>query len=528
MMLIYLLSFFTGLFMTASNPEPVKRWIVELNPAVKNELGDWHHYHMYDMDGYYFKKLPFDHWYVLDATPSSIEELRQYAFVNRVYEDLPVSWRREPNDPAYINQQDMNLIGMPKAWDITTGGITAYGDTIVVAIIDEGYEINHPDLIDNIWHNYDEIPGDGIDNDENGYKDDYTGYNVKFDNDQHAVSHHGTSVAGIIGGVGNNDVGITGVNWNVKLLLMSGALQQSEIILAYQYMIDMRNLYEATNGEKGAFIVASNLSAGIDGAHAIDFPLWCMMYDKLGEEGILSVCAAPNNPINVDEDGDMPTTCSSPFMIAVTNVDLTDNLVENAGFGPLSIDMAAPGHGTVTTSSGMTYKEFPGTSAATPHVTGAIALMYSTPCPLFLDDLDSDPEGVASKVRDIIFATARLNNSLEGITLTERRLQVDGALRATVSECDPQTENSVAITFVEPNFVQADGIDVGFDIKGDTTNVFFELYSMNGARLAHYELTPEQFLAREIHLNTRSLPAAMYVLTLRSGKLKSSRKFVVL
>src|SRR5690606_21919001 len=109
----------------------------------------------------------------------------------------------------------------------------------------------------------------------------------------------------------------------------------------------MRKAYRHTTGARRAFAVAANLSGGINNAWADDQPLWCRMYDKLGEEGILGICAAPNNPISVDVEGDMPTTCTSPYMIAVTNVGLTDELVGNAGFGAVSIDIGAPGHGTI-------------------------------------------------------------------------------------------------------------------------------------------------------------------------------------
>jgi hypothetical protein len=118
---------------------------------------------------------------------------------------------------------------------------------------------------------------------------------------------------------------------------------------------------------------------------------------------------------------------------------------------------------------------------------------------------------------------------LEGITVTGRRLQTDAAVKATLNECQPQTESSVKINYVRPNYSSegSEQIQVGFDVKGDTTKAFFELYTMSGARVAQYAISPEQFLAKEIIINTKSLPAAMYVLTLWSGKLKSSEKISV-
>jgi subtilisin family serine protease len=289
----------------------------------------------------------------------------------------------------------------------------------------------------------------------------------------------------------------------------------------------MRKKYRQTNGADGAFIVATNLSGGVNFAFAQDHPLWCEMYDKLGAEGILSVCAAPNNGISVDVDGDMPTTCSSPYMIAVTNVDLTDELLSNAGYGATSIDIGAPGHGTITIASGNQYKEFPGTSSATPHVTGAVALMYSTPCSSFLGDLQNDPSAMAEKVRNLIFATAKSNNSLKEITVTGKRLQVDAALKATAIDCGPVMTSGVQILYIRPNLVHLEDIQAFFEVKGDTSTAYFELYNATGARVYHYPITDAEFGQKYLTIDASPLAAGVYFLTLRNKKEKSTRKFVV-
>ncbi len=529
MALIYLFQLLASVFPLFPAAQPIGRWLVEVKNSNDTCIREWRTTNDLDEEGYLYKKLPIDDWYVMELPAGLVNAFQSLPCVNRMLVDQRIDWRdTEPNDPGYINQSDMKLIGMPKAWDITTGGVTVNGDTIVAAIIDEGFETNHPDLAANIWRNRLEIPNDGIDNDNNGYKDDYQGYNVKLENDQHPVNSHGTSVAGIIGAVGNNNLGVTGVNWKVKLLLVSGADFESDLIESYQYVLDMRTLYDETHGQKGAFVVVTNLSAGINGAFASDHPLWCMMYDKLGQKGILNVCAAPNNGISVDEVGDMPTTCSSEYMIAVTNVDLTDNIVENAGYGITSIDLGAPGSGTVTTVSGMTYKAFPGTSSATPHVTGTIALMYSTACKSLLDVIETDPASVARRVRDIIFSSAKANNSLDGITVTGKRLQADAAVKAAAEDCTSHgDETYVEITYIRPNLVRSGYVNVGFTATGDTTNAVMQLYSINGAEIAHYSISADDFLQNRVQIDAGPLPAGTYVVTLRNGKLKSSDKFVV-
>lgn len=529
MTLIYIFSYILSLFSSLTPMQPLDRWLVNTKSSNDGCLVEWRAKTGLSVKDYLFKKLPVEGWYVMELPASQSNALRSLPCVAGVYMDHRIEWRdTEPNDPAYINQADMKMIGMAKAWDNTTGGVTPFGDTIVAAIIDEGFETIHPDLLSNLYHNYLEIPDDGIDNDHNNYKDDYLGYNVKLENDAHPVSSHGTSVAGIIGATGNNNIGVAGVNWKVKLLLISGADFESELIESYQYVLDMRELYEETNGEKGAFVVVTNLSAGINGEFAEDHPLWCEMYDKLGQKGILNVCAAPNVGISVDVDGDMPTTCTSEFMIAVTNVDLTDQIVENAGFGNNSIDIGAPGSGTVTVASGMTYKEFPGTSSATPHVTGTIALLYSTSCVSLLDGLHTDPPSVARRIRDLIYATAKPNNSLNGITVTGRRLQTDAVIKSATEDCNPHQETAVEITYIHPSLDDQGYIDVGFIATGDTASTVLKLYSVNGNEIAGYALTQDDYLQKKTRIVTASLPVGTYVVTLWNGKLKSSGKFVVI
>ncbi|MBK9984418.1 MAG: S8 family peptidase [Saprospiraceae bacterium] len=528
MILILLYTSLISFFQVIPMSEPTSRWLVEMNTASTVCLDQWWIDRGYNSTSYLKKKLPVDTWLVVELPESAVSALQKLPCVDRVMEDQRINWRNTvPNDPAYINQGDMNLIGMPKAWDITTGGVTKSGDTIVVAVVDDGFDIQHQDLVPNIWLNKGEIPNDGIDNDGNGYTDDYKGLNVKTGKDDHPKKQHGTQVSGVVGAKGNNSVGVTGVNWNVKLMLISGADFESEVIEAYQYAIDMRKKYKETNGQEGAFVVATNLSGGIDNAFAADHPLWCEMYDKMGAVGILSVTAGPNNSISVDVDGDMPTTCTSPYMIAVTNVDLSDVIMENAGFGSVSIDIGAPGEGTLTVDLNNQYHGFSGTSASAPHVAGSIALLYSVPCTTLLDGIDIHPDEVALKMKDFIFSSAKNNNSLQGITVTGKRIQTDAAIKAALAQCSTSVEPVLRIISIFPNPASLEKVKVHVLVRGDSTNVACDVYATNGALVRSFPVTSDEINQGYFLLDTKPLAAALYMVTLRRNKEKDTFKLFV-
>src|SRR6266496_5803597 len=179
-----------------------------------------------------------------------------------------------PNDTMYASHWNMNNTGQtggtpdadidaPEAWGITTGGLTVQGDTVVVAVIDCGADLTHQDL--NFWKNYLEIPGNGIDDDTNGYVDDYDGWNAQSQTGVITSCNHGTHVSGIIGAIGNNTTGVVGVNWNVKIMpVQPSSTNEALVVAAYTYVYNMRKLYNQTNGVKGAFIVATNSSFGVN------------------------------------------------------------------------------------------------------------------------------------------------------------------------------------------------------------------------------------------------------------------------
>lgn len=353
-----------------------------------------------------------------------LEEIKKDPQVEYACFDISVESRGDmPDDPNLASQWGLFTIGTEKVWELTKGGVSALGDTIVVAILDTGFDINHEDLKGNIWINKGEKPGDKIDNDQNGYIDDVSGWNFIHQNATHVADNHGSSVAGIIGAKGNNGKGISGMNWHVKLMVFETRLV-SDIIAAYDYIIDQRERYNRTKGKQGAFVVTTNASFGVNKIKCIDQPLWGEMYDRLGAAGILSAAGAANNPWNVDEVGDMPTTCKSDYLMTVLNTNPKDERYAGSAFGAVSIDMGAPGQNSFSTRNNNEYGVFHGNSAAAPHLAGAIALLYSIPRQKLAEDAMAFPAQTAMKIRNLLLNNVDKVPSLVSLTSTGGRLNV--------------------------------------------------------------------------------------------------------
>ena len=364
--------------------------------------------------------------------------------------DHRLTSRRRPDDPRYSQQwQFWNTgqiggesgadYGTEVAWDIATGGVTAGGDTIVIASIDNGIDLEHPDLQANIWVNRDEIAGNGIDDDRNGYVDDRFGWNTALDNNdvQAGKGDHGTPVMGQIAAVGNNGIGVTGINWRSQIMHVTNDFDplESEVMQAYGYVLDARKRYDATGGREGAYVVATNASWGRARAFPSQSPIWCALYDTLGAYGILSVAAVPNEDIDVDQTGDLPSLCESDYLIVVTNLDTRNKKVKDAASGPVSVDIAAFGEGVVTTLPENRYGAVSGTSYAAPAVTGAVGLLFSSPCRNFGELTVSDPPVAARRVLSAIYGSVRPVPSLSGTTRTGGALDVGAAMQALNLEC---------------------------------------------------------------------------------------------
>ncbi len=279
---------------------------------------------------------------------------------------------------------------------------------VYVGVIDQGIDINHEDLKDNIGVNPFEIPDNGIDDDGNGYVDDIHGWD--FSNNDNTVYDaggdvHGTAVAGIIGARGGNGIGVAGMSWNVKILSAKfmgphGGFT-TDAVRAIDYFIDLKqkglNIVALNNSWAGGY--SAILEAAIRRAH---------------EAGIVFVAAAGNSASNNDVTDLYPANYAVPNVISVASINSMGELSYFSNYGANKVHIAAPGEGLVTTTPGNNYRNASGTSFAAPHVTGAIALYVS-----------QIPYADVTFMRYAILQLgANFTNSLEGKVNNTKRLNV--------------------------------------------------------------------------------------------------------
>ena len=300
-------------------------------------------------------------------------------------------------------------------------------------MIDGGLDWTHEDL--NCWENRHEIPNNSIDDDGNGYVDDYRGWNAYNHNGYVGSHYHGTHVSGIVGAVGNNEKGVCGVNWNVKVMPIAGSSGDESIVVeAYAYALEMRARYNETQGEEGAFIVATNSSFGVDYGDPNDYPIWCAMYDEMGDVGILSCGAGPNMNVNVDVVGDVPSACPGNYLIGITNTTSSDEKYGSAGYGVNNIDIGAPGTSIYSTLPNNNYGNMTGTSMATPQVAGTIALMYAALPEEMMQDCKDDPAHFSLIMKYHLLNGADHLLSLDGLVASGRRLNAYGAIESALND----------------------------------------------------------------------------------------------
>ena len=427
-------------------------------------------------------------------------------------------------------------IDAPEAWNLSTGGITALGDTIVVAIVDGGCDLNHHDL--NYWFNYEEIPSNGIDDDGNGYIDDYRGWNAYDNNGNIPSNSHGTHVSGIAAARGNNGIGVSGVNWNCKVMPVGGSSSvEATVVAAYGYVLEMRSRYNETNGQHGAFIVATNASFGVDYGQPASFPLWCGIYDSLGAQGVLNCGATANLNVNVDLQGDIPTACPSPYLISVTNTTSSDTKNSGAAYGLTTIDLGAPGTSVLSTYPSNSYSSLTGTSMATPQVTGAIALMFAAANSGLMQSYKLNPSTVAVTIKNLLLSGTDPIAALNNITVTGGRLNVFNAVLSVSSPPDTvpptkvidlavvdTTSNTLTLSWTVPLDTSRNGV-VAYDIRKSLAPITDSLSFNNAVRVV-FAQTPDTAGAVETFVIDSLLFNTTYYFAIRSFDFWGNRSLI--
>ncbi|MGY8770866.1 MAG: S8 family serine peptidase, partial [Pirellulales bacterium] len=386
-------------------------------------------------------------------------------------------------------------IDATEAWEITTG---TSGN--VVAVIDTGIDYTHPDLISSIWVNPGEIAGNGIDDDENGFVDDIHGFDfINNDGDPMDDNSHGTHVAGTIAAAGNNSAGITGVApetsvMALKFLGANGSGSTSDAIRALNYATMMKSLYSVN-------VVATNNSwGGGDYSQAL--------YNAIkasGDADILFVAAAGNMGTNNDTAPQYPAGYGLDNVISVAATDHNDQLASFSNYGATSVDLAAPGVDILSTVPGGGYASYSGTSMATPHVSGVIALAYAVNNSVSMD-----------QVKKAILGGVDVVDSLQNVVSTDGRLNAVNTLQQlsmvveSASIAEGETVGTALVDF-----------QISFSASIDASSVDASDLQVNGQAANRYTINDSHTVT--FHFNqTPLVNEGEQILTLGQGAIQRS------
>lgn len=348
---------------------------------------------------------------------AAIERLNASGAVEFAEPDFFVHTMATPNDPSFANGGLWGLrntgqrggandadIDAPEAWDVRREA-----PNVIVAVIDTGVRYTHEDLAANMWRNPGETPGNGRDDDGNGFVDDVFGINaVNNTGNPLDDNGHGTHCAGTIGAVGDNGKGVSGVAWRVqimacKFLAANGSGSISDAIECMNYAV-----------AKGAHVLSNSWGGG-GFSNAFNTAL-----TSARNAGIIFVAAAGNETKDNDVSPNFPSNYPQDNVIAVGSSTRTDALSSFSNFGRLTVDIIAPGSEilSATHTSDSAYRELSGTSMATPHVAGALALLRA-----------QFPGESHLQLINRLFNSAERLPAFTGLCLTGGRLNIDAALR---------------------------------------------------------------------------------------------------
>ncbi len=424
------------------------------------------------------------------ALIDELNELPEIAYAEPNYKH---EFDNTPDDLLYPSMWQLDNTGQtggrfdadidaPEAWDTFTGS-----SQTVIAILDSGVDYTHPDLASNMWINPGEIAGDGIDNDGNGYVDDIYGIDPgEGDTDPFDNDGHGTHVAGTTAAVGNNGIGITGINWNSQIMSLkvgdaNSLIPNTAVIEALDYIVTMKTTY-------GINIVVSNNSYGGGGP---SFALQNAIQASI-DVGVPFVAAAGNNGSNNDFFPHFPSNFDLDGIISVASTNHFDQLSFFSNFGAAGVDIAAPGEDTLSTTLGGGYGLNSGTSMASPHVAGVVALLA----------------GLAPSANVIDLKSAVMNGgdvlaNLAGTSVSGARLNAAGAIEALLGN-NPQGNESIRFDRSEAvGLLESNPFDLTGYSAADLPKFYFDYFldAADGDSVVVQARSNEQPTARPLNAN---------------------------